>query len=79
MIAHGTIRICVPKWLARMPLVATVDGHVVPLDVPIPIVGESAEVCLRFVVTHDDAIVSAMAHCIVPIIDSAETLVGAYS
>jgi len=59
-----------------MPLVPTVNGHVVPLDVPIPVVGESAEVCLSFVVTWEDRNVSAMASCVVPIIDRAETVVG---
>jgi len=72
----GTIRIRVPKWLARMPLVVTVDGQVVPLDAPIFVVGERATVCLAFVMIRDDEIVWAVLNCVAPIVDSAETLVG---
>ena len=73
---RGTVRIRLPRWLARLPLAATLDGRAVPLDAPVAVVGERAELRLGFFTEREGAVVRATARCIVPIVDGAETLVG---
>jgi hypothetical protein len=78
MTTHGSVRICVPTWLASIPLVATVDGHAVALNMSIPVAGRCVEVFLRLDVERDGELVSAAVHFIVPIIIGAETVVGPF-
>ena len=73
---RGTVRIRLPRWLARLPLAATLDGRAVPLDTPVAVVGERAELRLGFVAAREGGMVRAIALCSVPIVDGAETVVG---
>jgi hypothetical protein len=73
---RGTVRIRVPRRLAHLPLVATLDGRAVSLDTPTAVVGERAELCLSFSTAREGAVLRAAARCVVPIVDGAETVVG---
>jgi hypothetical protein len=66
----------VPRWLARLPLAATLDGSPVALNVPIPVIGDRVELRLTLLIAREDALVRASARCVVPVVAGRETVVG---
>jgi hypothetical protein len=56
--------------------VAAVNGRVVPLDLPVPVVGSEAEVRLILAPPPGETRLHVVIRCVVPLVDGRETVVG---